>query len=110
MPSELRRIVFSNDELKIAIAEHNRRAKEKLPVGAVQACEPLPDGGGAVRLEIVNQSYGEAQNVELSPETVGAALVRYCIQHKIPLPKKAHKSIHVQGDKLVLNVSIEAGP
>lgn len=108
MPSELRRIVFSNDELKTALSEHNRHAKEKLPVGAVQACEPLPDGGGTVRLGIVNQSSGETQDVELSPETVGAALVRYCIQHKIPLPKRAHKSIHVQGDKVILNVSIEA--
>jgi hypothetical protein len=104
----VRRLLFSNEELVAAISEHNQRSGKKLPTGAVVACKPLGRPELMVRMDIFEQRSGETRTIDLTPEVVGAALLRYCMSHRIPIPKNAEKSVQVQGDDIVLNIEIKA--
>jgi hypothetical protein len=107
MPSEFRQILFSNNELIEALYEYNQAAEVKLPQGTIVSCTPVAEAKVAVRLELANQASGETQVASLAPELVAAALLRYCIQHRIPMPKGAAKSIQAHGAEISLNVRIE---
>lgn len=109
MPSETRKIVFSNNELITAINRHNQVSKNKLPKGMITTCKPLSQPGVAVRLEMLDQESGESTTVDLSPEVIGAALVRYCIAHKIPIPRHATKSVTAEGDDIALTLQVGGG-
>jgi hypothetical protein len=39
---------------------------------------------------------------------LGAALLRYCMRHRIPMPKSATKSIQIHGDEVSLNIEIKS--
>lgn len=107
MPSESRQVLFSNNEVIEALYEHNQVSETKLPQGIIVSCTPVAEVKVAVRLELVDQASGETQVASLSPELVGAALLRYCIKRHIPMPKNAAKSIKIHGDQVSLNVHIE---
>ena len=57
-----------------------------------------------MRLELVDQNSGEAETAEISPEAICAALLRYCIRNRIPVPKNASKSIQVHGESIALAI------
>ncbi len=107
MPSEFRRIMFTNNELIEAIHDYNGISQDKLPPGTILTCTPISEADVAVRLEMVDQRSDETHAVELSPEVLGAALLRYCMKHRIPMPKSATKSIQRHGNKVSLNVEIK---
>ena len=108
MPSEFRRVMFTNNELIEAIHDYSEVAEDKLPPGIILTCTPVSEAEVVVRLELVDQRNGETHVVELSPEVLGAALLRYCKKHHIPMPKSATKSIQMHGDEISLNVEIKS--
>ena len=106
MPTELRRLVFSKQELVEAIDSHNRNAAEKLPPGSVASCEVRKEEDNiSAAIEITDQQSGETQQVELNAAYLGAALLRFCIDKKIPLPRQSAKSLQVVGDNIALNIT-----
>ncbi len=107
MRSEFRRIMFTNNELIEAIHDYNEISRDKLPPGIVPTCTPVSRAEVAVRLEPVDQRGDETHVVELSPEVLGAALLRYGMKHRIPMPKSVTKSIQIHGDEVSLNVEIK---
>ncbi len=107
MPSEFRRIMFTNNELIEAIHDYNEISQYKLPPGIILTCTPVAEAEVAVRLELVDQRSDGTHVVELSPEVLGAALLRYCMKHRIPMPKAATKSIQIHGNEISLNVEIK---
>jgi hypothetical protein len=106
MPSEYRQILFSNRELIDALYEYDRAAKTKLLKGDILSCTPVGDDKEAVRLQLMDSVSGEAQVASLSSELVAAVLLRYCIKHRIPIPKNAAKSIQIHDDQVSLDVRI----
>ncbi len=100
--------MFTNNELIEAIHDYSKVAEDKLPPGIILTCTPVSEAEAVVRLELVDQRSGETHVVELSPEMLGAALLRYCMKHRIPMPKSATKSIQIHGDEVSLNVEIKS--
>ena len=107
MPSEFRQILFSNREIIDALYEYDRTAKSKLLQGDILTCTPVVEDKAALRLQLMEIGSGEAQVASLSSELVAAVLLRYCIKHRIPIPKNAAKSIQVHGDQISLDVRIK---
>jgi hypothetical protein len=107
VPSEFRQIVFSGNELIEALYEYNQVAQTKLPPGMVVSCTPVAEDKVAVRLQLLDQASGETQVVSLAPEPVAAALLRYCFNHHIPIPRNAAKSIQVHGGQISLDVHLK---
>ncbi len=99
--------MFTNNELIEAIHDYNGISPDKLPPGIILACTPVSETGVAVRLDMVDQRSDETHVVELSPEVLGAALLRYCMTHRIPMPKSATKSIQIHGNEISLNIEIK---
>ncbi len=107
MPSEIRRLIFNSEELIEAIQEYREISKAKLPPGMIVSCTPTSDPEVTVHLEIFDQRRDETSAVDLAPEVIAAALLHYCITHRIPMPRQAEKSIQVHGDEVTLSIRIK---
>ncbi len=59
----------------------------------------------SVSVTVVAQT-GESSNVELGAQVLGALLIAHCIKRKVPLPKRANKSITRNGDRVALAFSL----
>lgn len=104
MPAETRRVIFTKNELIEAIYDYNQVAQKKLPPGMVVSCVPVSEARVALRLELYDQKNDATEVVEFSPEVTAAALLRYCIRNRIPIPKNATKSIQVLGEDIALAI------
>ena len=105
MPTEMRKLVFSNDELKEAIILYNQIASEKLPAGDFLSCEIENGDEIKVVIRISETKTGATQRIVLTSAFIGACLVNFCRQKRIPLPRDATKALQVIGDNIALNVN-----
>lgn len=111
MPTEIRHIIFSSEELFIALKEYRKRRREPLPGGPVVkfALEQTPELSATVRIA---PETGEPERVFVSNrDELATALIMYCIDNKIPMPVKSTKFLQMFGGSLGLvitkNVSSE---
>ena len=109
MPTEIRRLVFSNDELIEALHAYSKTSNEKIPDGKVRTCTVVDDRKTAVTLEIENRFTQEVYQVNLRHEFVGAALLGFCFDTGIPVPRDSEKSLQVSGDNIALTIVRKAG-
>ena len=98
MSSETRRITFTHEELIQAMARQRRDEKKPLPESRIRGARAAPGkDNGEPRVAVVLQTLaGDGQEeIELRPAEVAAALIKFCHLKKIPLPRRASKSIGV---------------
>ena len=107
MISEWRRLTFSMDELATAILQYlnmTNKIGEKETLGRIAI-------QGDAEIEVsVTLKGGEnpaGRSLELKSEILGALLLTHCIRSKIPVAKRAKKSIARHEDKLALILSID---
>jgi len=109
VPTELRRIVFTNDELRQALDAHIiYQQSKKLPMGLITSAKLSPDQTKVV-LGMYDPRTETKHLLEVSAGHAAAALLRYCFAHRVPLPKDATKSLIVSGDNIALDIRREAG-
>src|ERR1700752_1102115 len=105
MIEEHRRLTFSMDELATAVLFyliHSKKMGEKDKLGRIV----VNDGAEGSVSATVGAQAGESLLVELGAQILGAILIAHCIKRKIPLPKRAAKSITRNGDRIALTLSI----
>ncbi|HVM85270.1 MAG TPA: hypothetical protein VMW18_15365 [Candidatus Binatia bacterium] len=105
MIEEYRRLTFSMDELATAVLSYliaTKKMTERDKMGRI-AITGGDDVGVAATIVTAG---GEQSQVELTSQTLGALLIAHCIKRKVPLPKRASKSILRNGDRLALVLSI----
>jgi len=98
MPTERRRIIFSDDEVVSAALAFCRASGIPLPDADVERQSHLPDCDCGLQLIFAVTSPEQIDEVELDGETVLNALVAYCRMHSIPLPKAAAKRLERHED------------
>ena len=110
MATEIRRITFTNRELIAAILAHCRAGWRDLPPGPVTVAEVDKEIGVTLSFETFNvQTDAKAvAQFKLDQNEVGAALLRYCMANRVPIPKSARKSLQVIGDSVSLMIMIDA--
>jgi hypothetical protein len=105
MIEEQRRLTFSMDELATAVLSYlisSKKMGERDKLGRIV----VNDGADvSVSATIVAQT-GESSPVELGAQVLGALLIAHCIKRKVPLPKRANKSITRNGDRVALGFSL----
>ena len=106
MPTEFRRITFSNQELREAIVLYNSKSIEKLPEGEILHCEVLNEDKVYVRIVIQTHISENEKIIKLEPTYVGAILINYCKIKSIPLPKCSEKSLQITGDNIALQINV----
>ena len=111
MPTEIRHIIFSSEELFIALKEYRKRRREPLPSGSVVkfAIEQSPELSAITRIA---PESGDPEKVFVSNrDELATALIMYCIDNKVPMPVKSTKFLQMFGGSLGLvitkNVSTE---
>lgn len=108
MPTETRRILFSNAELYAALDEHLAKAGSRLPAGAIRRISSDGEFHRVVKVDI-RTNKGTGETLELHPEQIGAALISYCMTNQIPLPRGFSKSLVVVGDNVAIQVTNNPG-
>ncbi len=112
MPEELRKILFSKEEVQAAVVDYCLRAKIRLPDKNIEDLEVRADPKAMVVLKYADtglEEAGEANEVELSRDQVAAALIRYCSSINVPLPRGAQKILQPGDDGISLLINIDWG-
>jgi hypothetical protein len=107
MPTELRHIVFTPNEVLRSVTQYRHRRREPMPSGTVSnlKIEDRPDVH--VVVYITSDDRKSSQEVVFQGAELAAALVMYCIERKIPLPAaRAKKTLRVFDKQLGLEVAI----
>jgi len=104
MPNEVRRVIFSDEELAQALLASNSPARTKIIahgyLGALKIhAEPAP----SVEIQVETPN-GDRIEVVIDETTLGAAVIRFCIDHGVPLPVKSDKSLRVVQGQLALDI------
>jgi hypothetical protein len=112
MVSEVRHIVFSSEELMQAIVEYCRASKTPLPAGdVIGSTATQAEDSNALQVALIMRqppNY-EDETVKIENRVVGAALLRYCISKKVPMPRAASKSLELKDGEVALTLSLKAG-
>ncbi|MDH5488694.1 MAG: hypothetical protein OEX17_02075 [Rhodospirillaceae bacterium] len=118
MPVDVRKIIFSNRELRLILPRFCRDKGIQLPDSPMQDFEIMrPDGknrivsentpeGLKVVLRFVSANPMEPFRVILSQNDILEALIGACREAKIPLPRRANKYLQVQKDSIALAVGL----
>ena len=104
MTSETRRITFSSEELVQAISKHRRDEKQPLPESRIRGSKVENGEGPVPRISLVLDPAGGdgATSMDFRPTEVAVALIKFCRLKKIPLPKRANKSLGVDRGQIAL--------
>src|ERR1700753_160553 len=101
MIEEHRRLTFSMDELATAVLSYlitTKKMGEKDKLAKIAVNE---SGEIAVRATIA-PAVGEPSSMEINGQVLGALLIAHCIKRKIPMAKRAAKSLSRSGDRVAL--------
>ena len=107
MISEWRRLTFSMDELATALLQYlisTEKIGEKEMLGRITISD---DKDIEVSAVIKGGPDAAGRTINLKSEILGALLLTHCIRSKIPVAKRAKKSIIKHEDKLALVLAIE---
>ena len=107
MPREDRRIMFDYTEVYKAIFTLCTQKEMRRPLpGEIKGIIEKAEDDQIVIVKIANLHQETAAATEYSRDFLAAALMLYCRACHIPLPKKALKSVEINGDNVVLRISI----
>ncbi len=103
MPREIRHIMFSIDELELALKSYNRIEKKKLFHGTLTGCQIEPGKGISIGLAEDQEGDSKTKNiVEFS--SLLEPLVRFCIENNIILPRASNKVVGALKDEVYLKI------
>ena len=106
MIEEHRRLTFSMDELATAVLSYLINSK-KMGERDKLARIAVNEGNEVTVAVTVAPSGGEPPStLDLGSQILGALLIAHCIKRKVPLPKRAAKSIVRNGDRVALVFSM----
>jgi hypothetical protein len=110
MPTETRQLIFSDKELIAALTSHNRMAVDKLFIGRIVSCELQPGDQLTVRLTIRHETTNNDYGMTFGADVIGAALIRYCLEINIPLPRRAQKQFGLVGGRPAISMRFDVHP
>ncbi|MDH5187991.1 MAG: hypothetical protein OEW37_03425 [Rhodospirillaceae bacterium] len=118
MPVDVRKIIFSNRELRLILPHYCRGKGIQLPDSPMQdfeiilaegrnriVSESVPEGL-RVALRFVSSNPAEPFRVMLGESDIVESLIGACREAKIPLPRRAKKHLQVQKDSIALAVGL----
>lgn len=109
MPNELRKIIFDAEEVRTAAVAYCLHAKVRMPQANIEDIIIDSDPNHMVTLKFSVNSPTERSIVPLSQDQMGAAIIRYCREKHIPLPKTGKKLLRVEGKGLAMMINIQYG-
>jgi hypothetical protein len=108
MTSETRRISFSAQELIQAISRHRRDEKQPLPETRIRGAKVESGEGPVPRITLLLDPAGGdgATSMDFRPTEIAVALIKFCRLKRIPLPKRAEKSLGIDRGQIALVLTL----
>jgi len=110
VPTEFRRITFSDSELTEAIDRFAKATRYPMPPGKITECRIETKVGLALVVTVNHMAEGSVNTVRFDQPSLAAALIRFCIEKKIPIPKSAEKSVEAHGNLISLILRLGGTP
>ena len=107
MPNEMRKIVFTVEELQAALVNYALRTNKKLPNATIDNILVEEKEGVTANIVYMRDGTEEAKSVEFTPNDVAAAIILYCSTRKIPLPRDAKKVVVPIEDTVGMIIKID---
>ncbi len=106
MPKELRKLVFDDAELRAAAYDYCLRNGVNIPHAPIDEVVVSDNDASILLLRFSSLDLNDPKEVRLSRDQAGAALIKYCSNNKIPLPRAAQKILKVDGGEVAMMVNI----
>lgn len=106
MPTEIRRLIFSNPEMCTVLTQFLCSSRTTVEPGTVVDTEVRVREPLSVVCRVQGRS-GRQTAEQYDATFVCAAIISWCMENKVPLAKKAKKAVHVTSDgRLALDVTL----
>ena len=107
MITEIRHLLFQDDDLIRALVEYKKKRNESLPPGSIIGFK-IEGNQQIIRciLKIYSDNCGEKIDFSFEHEEIREALIMYCLYKKIPLPAKIQKDLRMFGDRVGLFIAL----
>ena len=105
MPIEYRKLVFSEQELRLALTDFCRSNGTLPQKSELITVELLENPDPSVRLEYEPKTENISE-ISISRDKLAAALISYCSRRRIPVPRSAQKNLKVEGARVCLFVHV----
>jgi len=109
LPKELRKLVFTDDELKAAAFDYCLRNSVNIPHAPIDELVVSDDDDAILTLRFSSGDLSDPKEARLNRDQVGAALIKFCSTNKIPLPRVAQKILKVDDGEVALMVNVQWG-
>jgi len=113
MLTEIRQIIFPQDDLVRALI--SLRRKRGTPMGAGSVVKVDIHSGKAhdvsITLKVAHDDRTGTTDYVFAKEEIASGLIMFCIDERVPMPVKATKSVHLVGGSvaLVLTINLRSG-
>jgi hypothetical protein len=106
MISEVRYLLFDEQDLLRAMIEYRKSRNQPLPTGTIsefkiQRAQPV-----TCILSVDEDQAGKKTDIIFTNDVIRAALISYCLYKKVPLPARAEKNLQVFGKRIGMLVSL----
>ena len=106
---EYRKIEFSENDLLEAIASHDEATSQRLGDAELVGIEVSGEEITEIAAIVIDPENDETSQVPLPVSFVTAAMIRYCIDEGIPVPKRGHKDIGISDGTFSLVMRLTKG-
>lgn len=110
MSVEMRRLVFSRDELISAALEHFHRERIAVPDADVETIEITNGINPSLTVHFHVASPIEQDRVEISGRSLISAMDGFCERHGIPLPRGNQKQLGCANGELAMFYRVQRNP
>ncbi|HEY4162119.1 MAG TPA: hypothetical protein VGM59_03590 [Dongiaceae bacterium] len=108
MSTETRKIIFSTEEVIQAVSKHRRDEKQPLPESRIRGMKT--EDGVVPKFVLQLEDRGDGKTgIELRPAEIAVALIKFCRLKRIPLPKRADKSLALDDGHVTLILFLDNG-
>ena len=113
MPTEIRKIVFDAEEVRWAAVDFCLRSNIALPHANIGELRIADNPAATLTIFFTTANPAHPNEIRLSRDQMAAALIRFCMENQIPLPRHAQKVLQVQeADQtvaLMMKVDLQIG-
>lgn len=109
MPKELRRIILSDAEMKLAVRSFLRSQASSNSDYAIQAVNVADDAGPVLECIGKSATTDTTTTIRLDKENLQKILVRFCLENNIAIPRAGRKTVVVNGGSIALQIALDAG-
>jgi hypothetical protein len=108
MAVDVRVLIFSEAEAIEAVRTFYQSLSQAFPAGVVRRCEIVQRDGIGLHLVIRDQNDRQRE-LYVSAAKLSEALIMYCLRTRIPLARRATKSLSIEAGQVALVMKLKGG-